>query len=206
MRNKIFKYQKWKFYGWRGKKCSDESDGNSKSPEMKHWYPWWCCSDQGGDPAVLSLVCQPFPPPTLQPWNQWEFLLNGSRASPRETGTKSVGLWNNRQAKLLQPDPLMCQWSKIKSMKEMRFWCKIQMLEIKSMNLGMDHSVFILSSEKYYRKAHSIGASLLPGFIWALEQKRIPRVHFYQGKKAFLTQWLKYPFLLFHFSVSHWEE
>lgn len=61
------------------------------------------------------------------------------------------------------------------------------MLEIKSINLGMDYSGFILSSEKYRRKAHSTGASLLPGFGWALEQK-IPQVHFYQGKKAFLTQ------------------
>lgn len=67
----------------REKKCSDEGDRNSKRAEIKHWYLWWCCSDQGGDPAVLSLVCQPFLPPTLQPWNQWDFLLNGSRAKPQ---------------------------------------------------------------------------------------------------------------------------
>lgn len=58
------------------------------------------------------------------------------------------------------------------------------MLETKSINLGMDYSVSILSSEKYYRKAHSIGASLLPGFIWALDQKKSPTSPFLSREKS----------------------
>lgn len=81
MRNKIFKYQKWKFYDWRGKKCSDKGDCNSKNPEIKHWYLWWCCCAEPGVPALPSTHCAAMEPVGF--FTQWE---HGQAPEIRDAG------------------------------------------------------------------------------------------------------------------------